>query len=94
MAIAIIATLKVAEGKEAEFEEAFLKLVHQTKTTEPGNIAYELVKSRTDGTYKVMELYKDEAALQAHRDAPKDLAKALIPMMAGRADIEILDVVG
>jgi len=91
--IAIIATLKVKEGTGPEFEQAFAKLIEQTRT-ETGNVFYHLVKSRVDGSYKVMELYTDEDALQAHRDQPKDVARTLAPFMDGRAEVELLDLIG
>jgi quinol monooxygenase YgiN len=52
------------------------------------------VKSRTDPTaYKVLEGYKDEAAIAAHRDSAhyKALGPKLGPCMAGRPEIELLD---
>ena len=65
--IGVVATLKVQDGKQAEFEAIFTDLAKQVRANEPGNIVYQLTKSRTDATvYKVLELYKDEDALKAH----------------------------
>ena len=62
--IGVIAVLKVAEGKNAEFEAIFTDLAKQVRANEPGNIAYQLTKSRTDPQiYKVLELYTDQAAI-------------------------------
>ena len=94
MTIGIVATLKVQEGRNAEFESAFREAMAQVRANEPGNICYELVKSRSDpNTYKVLELYTDEAAVAAHRDSAhyKALGPKLGPCMAGRPEIELLD---
>jgi quinol monooxygenase YgiN len=92
--IGIVATLKIQEGKNAEFEAALKEAMAAVRANEPGNLFYELVKSRTDPTaYKVLEGYKDEAAIAAHRDSAhyKALGPKLGPCMAGRPEIELLD---
>jgi len=48
MAIGLLATIIVLEGKNAEFEQAFLKLADAVKANEPGNIFYALHKSASD----------------------------------------------
>ena len=53
--IALLARLKVAPGKEKEFEEVMLGLASQVRANEPGNELYTLVKD--DEGYAVMELY-------------------------------------
>jgi quinol monooxygenase YgiN len=95
--IGIIATLKVQEGKNDEFEAVFTELAGKVRANEPGNLCYQLTKSRADpGTYKVLELYKDQDALTAHgqSDYFRELGRKLGPCMAGRPDIETLDGVG
>ena len=94
MTIGVIATLKVAEGKNAEFEAIFTALAAQVKANEPGNLAYALTKSRTDPqTYKVLELYADQDALTHHggTDYFKAAGPKLGPCMGGRPEIEYLD---
>ncbi|HQP20358.1 MAG TPA: putative quinol monooxygenase, partial [Phenylobacterium sp.] len=91
--IGIIATLKVAEGKNAEFEAIFTDLAAQVKANEPGCVAYQLTKSRTDPqTYKVLELYADQAALAAHGQTEyfKAAQPKMCPCMGGRPEIEVL----
>ena len=97
MTIGVIATLKIQDGKTAEFEGFFTELAKQVRANEPGNIAYQLTKSRTDpNTYKVLELYKDQDALTHHGGT--DYFKAAGPkfgaVLAGRPEIEYLDGVG
>jgi len=94
--IGIVATLKIQEGKGPDFEAVFLELAGKVRTNEPGNIFYQLTKSRTEAnTYKVIELYKDQDALTAHGGADhfKDLGRKMGAFMAGRPDIEYLDAV-
>jgi quinol monooxygenase YgiN len=92
--IGIVATLKIQDGKNAEFEAAFKEAMAAVRANEPGNLFYELVKSRTDPTaYKVLEGYTDEAAIAAHRESAhfKALGPKLGPCLAGRPDVELLD---
>lgn len=94
--IGVVATLKVQEGKGSEFEAVFLELAAKVKAHEPGNLAYQLTKSRTEpNTYKVLELYKDQDALTAHggTDYFKDLGRKMGAFMAGRPEVEYLDAV-
>ncbi len=92
--IAIVATLKIQDGKNAEFEAIANEHAANVKANEPGNVGYSFVKSRTDpNTYKVLEFYKDEAAVQAHRDAAhqREFGGKVGPLMGGRPEIELLD---
>ncbi len=94
MTIGVIATLKVQDGKGAELEAAFTELAAKVRSLEPGNIAYQLCKSRTEpNTYKVLELYADADALKAHGGSEhfKAAGPALGAVLAGRPEIEYLD---
>ena len=92
--IGVIATLRVQDGKAAEFERLFAGLAAQVRANEPGNIAYQLCRSRSEAnTYKVLEIYRAEAALKAHGAADhfKAAGPALGTVLAGRPDVEYLD---
>ncbi|MBV9993238.1 MAG: antibiotic biosynthesis monooxygenase [Alphaproteobacteria bacterium] len=96
MAIGVIATLRVQEGKGAELETVFADLAGQVRANEPGNKLYRLCRSRGDAnTYVVMELYDDQAAIEAH--GKSDHFRAAGPKigacLAGRPDIQYLDAV-
>ncbi len=94
--IGIIATLKVQEAKAAEFEGIFTALAEQVRANEPGNLCYQLTKSRTEpGVYKVLELYKDQDAVAHHSqtDYFRAAGAKMGPCMAGRPDVETLDAV-
>lgn len=92
--IAVIATLTIQAEKIAEFEAVFTELAAKVRANEPGCHAYQLCKSRTvPNTYKVLELYADAAALQAHgsSDYFKAAGPALGGVLAGAPEIEYLD---
>ena len=92
--IGVIATLTVAEGKNAEFEAIFTDLAKQVRANEPGNLAYQLTKSRSNPqVYKVLELYADQDALSAHGQTEyfKAAGPKMGPCMGGRPEIEYLD---
>ena len=92
----MVAVLKVQPDKAADFEKVFLDLQQKVKANEPGCLAYQLTKSRTEpGIYKVLELYASEDALKHHggTDYFKAGGAAMGPFMAGRPEIEYLDAV-
>ena len=97
MTIGVIAKIPVQDGKGPEFEAFFTELAKQVRANESGCLAYQLTKSRTEpGTYKVLEVYKDQDALTHHGGT--DYFKAAGPkfgaVLAGRPEIEYLDGVG
>ena len=95
MAVAVIAKLNVAEGKEAEFEEIMLGLAEEVRAKEPGNQLYTLCRD-DDGNYLVMELYENAEALAVHGQSEhfKAAGAKFAGVMAGRPEIQRLEVVG
>ena len=94
MTIGVLATLTVAEGKNAEFEALFKQLVEQVNAREEGCNFYQIHKSRADGqVYKVLEQYTDQAAFEAHgkSDYFREIGRSLGPCMAGPPEIELVD---
>jgi quinol monooxygenase YgiN len=97
MTVGVIATLRIQDGKAAEFEAFFTELARQVRANEPGNLAYQLTKSRSEpNTYKVLEVYKDQEALSHHggTDHFKAAGPKFAAVLGGRPDIEYLDGVG
>ena len=97
MSIGVIAAIRIQDGKAAEFEAFFGELAKQVRANEPGNLAYQLTKSRTEpNLYKVLELYADQDALTLHGGT--EYFKAAGPkfgaVLAGRPEIEYLDGIG
>jgi len=88
----VIATLQVTPGKEKLFEEDFKAWAKVVKDNEPGTLRYWLNRDpQNPNTYYVLELYADDAALQAHmrnlharKDGPADL-------LAGPPQIQVLN---
>ncbi len=96
MAIGVIARVKIVAGKGAEFEAAFAEQAKAVRANEPANKLYQLVRSREDpDAYVVMELYDDDAALEAHRAAPHMVANRprMAPLIAERTIVEVYDAV-
>ncbi len=96
--IGLIARLKVQEGKGPQFEQAFRVLAAKvTSDEEPGNLLYQLCRSRTDpNLYVVMELYRDQAAVDEHAKTKHftELFPALRDcMVPGPPDFEFVDSV-
>ena len=92
--IAVVATLKVKDGASAEFEAVFRQLAGKVRADEPGNHFYQLAKARDEpNTYKVLELYEDQAALTAHGASEhfRDLGRRMGAHLDGRPSLEILD---
>jgi len=92
--IALLAKMKAAQGKETEFEQAMAGLIAAVAADEPGNKLYTLARAE-DGSYVMIELYEDEAALAAHgqSDGFKAAAAKLGGLMGGRPEVQRLTVV-
>ncbi len=95
--IGVVATLRVQPDKAQAFEAGFADLAAKVKANEPGNLLYQLAKSRKEpGVYKVMELYRDQEALTAHGQTEyfKQIGATVIgPALAAPPEIEYLDTV-
>ncbi len=58
----------VNEGQEESFLALFRTLKSEMATHEPGNVYYDLYRSRkAPRTYVVTERYRDEAAFKSHQ---------------------------
>jgi quinol monooxygenase YgiN len=94
MTIGVIATIKVLEGKNSEFEAAFATLTEQVLANEEGTLFYALNRSKTDGqVYKVLEQYRSEADVKAHgqTDYFKAANKVMAACVAAAPEIEMLE---
>ena len=96
MAVGIIATLRVVDGKQEEFEAGFAKMQEAVKTDEAGCQLYQLCRDKDDETaYRVMEIYADEEARKAHgrSDGFKAAAGALGGCLAGAPEIIEVNII-
>lgn len=95
--IGVVATLKVKPDQIENFEAAMGELVRATNANEPGVKSYQLAKSRKDAnTYVVLELYEDQAALDAHMKSAHFVAAGpkLGACLADCPSMELYDTVG
>ena len=75
MAIGLLATITVLEGKNEAFEQTFLDLTEKVRANEPGNVFYALHKSGSDPqVYKVCLLYTSPS--------PRDKRQSRMPSSA------------
>lgn len=94
--IGVVAKLKIADGKEAEFEAIAKDLMAQVKANEPGCLTYQLYKSNKDAnTYIFMEQYSSQDALKAHGQTEyfKAAGPKMGPCLAGAPEIEYYGIV-
>lgn len=77
-------TARVKPGHEKPFEEATVKN-HHGSVREPGCLRFDVLKDTSmEGTYYLYEVYKDEAATDAHKETEhyRSWREAVAPMMA------------
>ena len=89
--IGVVATMKIKPEQTAAFEAAMLELVAATRKNEPGVKLYQFCRSATDpAMYVVMELYQDQATLDAHMksDHFRGAGPALGACLAGRPTLD------
>ncbi len=94
--IGLVATLRVKDGQAEAFEDVFREIMALVRLEEPGTLVYQLTKSRADASlYKVLELYQDLAALNAHgtSEAVRAAFSRMGDCLQGRAEVEYLDAV-
>jgi quinol monooxygenase YgiN len=66
----ILARFNIIAGQEAEAEEAIKKQAASVESAEPGALTYIFHRNRKDSSeITVFEIYKDDEASLAHRDA-------------------------
>jgi quinol monooxygenase YgiN len=68
---------KIKPGRNADFEKIMTTLQGQLRTSEPGNIYYDLYLPAPESqTYVLIEHYKDADAVKAHGKDPNTQAMA------------------
>ena len=95
--VTVFASFKPTVEAHDAFRELMAMMVENTRQ-EPGCEAYNLYAD-ADGGYHLFEIYSDEEALQAHRDAAhyKEYRAKVVDMLDGGIGVLVLnaiDVVG
>jgi quinol monooxygenase YgiN len=94
MSTTFIATLKIKQGMEAQFERLQKELSELTHAAEPGTLVYDVIKSRSKPqTYVVYARFKDEAAFQTHQASGfhDRLVPPIMACVEGEMDLQLLD---
>ncbi|MGR9079700.1 putative quinol monooxygenase (plasmid) [Rhizobium leguminosarum] len=94
--IGLMVELAVTPDSGAAFERAFAVQAAAVQANEPGNRLYELFKSTTlSDSYTLVEIYEDDAALQAHRASPDMAANRPLtaPFLAGPPVMQVFEVI-
>ena len=96
MAVGVVATIKIKEGTNEAFEAVANEMMAAVRANEPGNKVYQFCKSKAEPTtYVVMEIYADQAALEAHgkSDHFRSIGPKMGPSMAGRPEVQYYETV-
>tara|TARA_B110000091_G_scaffold211259_1_gene255565 strand:+ start:34 stop:330 length:297 start_codon:yes stop_codon:yes gene_type:complete len=96
IAIGVIATITIREGKNAEFEQLFAELTKQVLGNEPGTVFYALHRTKSDAqVYKVLEQYASKDDMKAHGQTEyfQEANKKMAALVAAAPEIEVLDAV-
>jgi quinol monooxygenase YgiN len=92
--IGVVATMKVKPEQVSAFEEAMRELVEATNRLEPGVTIYKFFRSQKEPTtYTMMELYSDQASLDAHMksDHFRTIGAKLGPCLTERPQLDRYD---
>ena len=94
--IAVVVTIHVKEGKEAEFEGVMKALAEKVRASEPGTTHYQVCKSAQAPTYVVLENYTDQDAFTHHTTTSyfREASPKMGACMAGAPKIEFYEVIG
>jgi quinol monooxygenase YgiN len=90
--IAFIAHVRVRPENAAAFEAAVGEMCAQVRENEPGALYYGFARSDDDpSTYVVLEVFRDQAAHDAHQQQPyvqPSIAKTMPLVESGSFDLK------
>lgn len=85
----MIATVRVHPDREALYEQTCRAFMPRLQAVNPGILFYELGRSRDEPhTFRVVEAYADQAAMDAHMANP-DLQASFATLQACIAELDI-----
>jgi quinol monooxygenase YgiN len=91
--IALIAKMKIKEGKIDEAAELFRGLI-QKVGKEEGTVAYAVCRDKAHPEFLfVIERYRDGEAVHAHASTPyfKEFSIAVAPLLDGKVELSMLE---
>ncbi len=94
--VVLAVTWMAKAGHETEVAGVFSKLTEESRK-EPGCVIYQVHRHKTEPRrFFIYELYKDDAALEAHRAAPHFLqfARKELPKIAERTEGNLYEPLG
>ena len=94
--VVLAVTWMAKVGHETEVTALFQRLTEQSRT-EPGCAMYQVHRHKTEPRrFFIYEQYKDDAALEAHRNAPHFLqfARKDLPKIADRVEGHLFEPLG
>ncbi|MGD8384083.1 MAG: antibiotic biosynthesis monooxygenase [Lysobacterales bacterium] len=92
--VTFIATLKVAEGKEDDFERLQAELSRISHEREPGLVVYDVIRHKEKArTYVVYARFRDQAAFDTHQEADyhQRLVPPILDCVEGEMDLQFYD---
>jgi quinol monooxygenase YgiN len=95
--VVFIATLNVAQGKEAEFERLQTELSQIAHQEEPGLVVYDVNRhAEKPRSYVVYARFKDQAAFELHQQANfhQRLVPPILDCVEGEMDLQFFEWVG
>jgi quinol monooxygenase YgiN len=90
----VLAVTWIAKSGREEEAAALFRTLTELSRKEPGCLMYQVHRSQKDrGRFFIYEQYRDEAALDLHRNSPHFLehARNQLPKIAERKDGELYD---
>jgi quinol monooxygenase YgiN len=94
--LTVIGHVQIQPARTQEFERVFREYAARVKANEPGVMVYQLGRCRDAAcAYRVIEVYRDEAALAEHRAAAyfRPAIAAMAACLDGEPRTEFLDTV-
>jgi quinol monooxygenase YgiN len=82
--IAQIVKVRAQQGREKEFAAVARAMSGMVEANEPRTVAYKVFHTDDPLEFIVIEIYQDEAALDAHRASPH--VAAVLPRLGGVVD--------
>jgi quinol monooxygenase YgiN len=94
--VVLAVTWMAKVGREAEVTSLFAKLTEESRK-EPGCLMYQVHRHKTElRRFFIYEQYKDDTALEGHRNAPHFLqyARKDLPRVADRVEGHLFEPLG